>query len=262
MRLIKSLFARTKYLHTSRINEAIFKSKCRKNKKIAHMHPEYYNSVGNKVFFELRGCLFNCTVDILKKIMFVACFVWLPYQLIAIFMPDVGFKYERTLMYFYFVLCVVTGAITNAQLFSTSKQEKMFAQYLELRPYFFNRLFSGMIQMWISNVIALIIFRVSIVNALAIAGLAVMCRPLGEWITYCLHAYSAYFSRNFNSVMGVLMAISVIVAYVIPVLSRSVSKVWDGVTGLVPMIIGAVIFLLGCFLYFTINFKRVMRYKN
>ena len=62
--------------------------------------------------------------------------------------------------------------------------------------------------------------------------------------------------------MGVLMAISVIVAYVIPVLSRSVSKVWDGVTGLVPMIIGAVIFLLGCFLYFTINFKRVMRYKN
>lgn len=215
-----------------------------------------------RMLFGIFAFIWQFFLQFVKKYIYVAVFMYVPYMLIAYFCPIIRNNQEDTMLFLFFVLTTVCGSIANNTIFAMGDRDYLMVRVVMVSPYmnFLGRLVRKMFMDFIYFTIILSLFGVSILPAFMVSVVTLLARPIGEMIgIICFeHFPSLYTGRNAYN--GAVIAVCVLLAYGMPVLNRSVHSSW--LFFVHPVFVVAMIFAGVLALYYLWSYKdyrKIMR---
>jgi hypothetical protein len=167
-------------------------------------------------------------VYFIRKLIYVFLFVWVPCQLMAMECPLIASNKESAMLFIFFMLTSVCGSIANSTVFELGDRDYLMVRIVLVNPYmnFLGKLVQKIMLELVCYTIILCIFNVSFSHSLLVSLVTVSLRPLGEMIAIIgfEHIRSLYENRNVWN--GAVIAISVLLAYGLPLLKRRVKSSW------------------------------------
>lgn len=227
MNYIRSFFARTIYIYMAAGNKMIYRFRCSNSKQNARKNPDFFCDRASKLVAGFLAFIERMAEYILEKLIYICFFMCIPYLLINTMSKNGNFPYEITMAYFFIIMNVLFGSFVNPHLYRFDKKEKKFLALLPARNFFVNRLVMGMAADAVASAIALCICNVGFWRyGMWISIAAALIRPLGEFVTYVVKN-SAFGKKGYGSFTGVLMAIAVLIAYVLPFIDKTcIQSIW------------------------------------
>lgn len=217
---------------------------------------------GFRTFLGIVAQIVVLIYEFLLKLAYVAVFVYLPYIYISSKCPLVALHKETAIIYMFVILSTICGSLANNTTFSMAKRDYLMIKVMQVSPYmnYLGRLIYKMAEDFVFFTIILRIFDVSIINAFMLSIVTVSARPIGEMIAIIGYEHMSVIYNNRNVFNGIVMAVSVIVAYGLPLLTRKVSLGWMIVVN--PIFV-VVMVLLGCismvYLWKYKHYRQIMR---
>lgn len=258
MNYLKKFMARTVYNMQSDQNKMIFKLRCGNTRQTARKNPEVFEDRATGIVALLLAIAKYWGVLILKKLVYIGIFLYIPYVLMSWLVGS--FAYESTMSYLFIVMNVLFGSVVNPWLYRLDFYEKRMLAICDERWYFYNRLVMKACSNAIAMALALRIFQVGFWQyGLWISIAAALMRPLGELIAYAIRQKTILGERGHNSFVGICMALAVIIAYVLPVVNKSIGAGSNFFYGMPFAIICIVCFAVSLFGYILIDFKAVTK---
>lgn len=197
--------------------------------------------------------------ELIKRVVFVAAFVYLPYVLIARECPLVQDRKEAAIIYMFIMICTLCGTLVNNLVMSRDERSYMMAKVMLINPAIglFGNIMYRMIMDFVGFSLALCIMGVSLGNSIVIGFSTAFIRPVGEVFAIALYEKFRFIYNNRNVYNGCLMAISIILAYGLPVVTRTVSSMW---TALAHPAFAVSVFVIGTLaLLVLFNYRHYYR---
>lgn len=176
----------------------------------------------------IMAAVVRMLVQFVKKYLYVAVCIYIPYLIMARFNPLIRDHQEYAVLFMFFMLTTVCGSLANNTLFAMGDRDYLMVRVVLVSPYmnFLGSLAVKMVTEFIYFTIILNMFGVSFANSL-LAGLVTMCvRPFGEMVAVICFEMMPSMYNNRNSFNGTIIALSVFAAYGIPLLERQISSDW------------------------------------
>jgi hypothetical protein len=200
--------------------------------------------------------------EFLRKLVYVLIFMYIPYRLIAHFCPLIAVHQQNTIIYMFFILSTLCGSFANTTIMAMGDRDYLMMRVMLISPYmnFLGKLAYKIVSDFVYFTIILTMFGVSFWHALCLSLLTAACRPVGEMIAIMIYESFAAIYENRGMFNGLIMAVCVLIAYGIPVLTRDVSEGWLKVAGLLPVIIMLFIGAAAtAFLWWYKNYRKIVR---
>lgn len=199
-----------------------------------------------------------CTLvwEIIKRILFTASFLYLPYVVIAGSCPLVRDKKEAALIYVFIVICTLCGTLVNNRVMSRDERSYMMVKVMLIEPALglFSNVLYRMIMDFAGFSLALGIVGVSFRNSVIVGFSTAFIRPLGEVFAIVVYEKFKSIYTNRNIYNGCIMAAAIIFAYGMPVVTGTVSSMW---TALAHPALAVVSFVLGVLsLLIMLNYRH------
>ncbi len=186
------------------------------------------NNAALKLALGIAAQLAVIVWELIKRGIFVTAFVYLPYLVIAKECPLVQDKKEAALIYMFVIICTICGTLVNNLVMSRDKRSYMMAKIVLVNPAIglFSNIMYRMIMDFAGFSLALCIMGVSLKNSVIIGCATAFIRPVGDVFAIALYEKFRFIYNNRNAYNGCLMAMAIIVAYGLPVVTRTVSNMW------------------------------------
>lgn len=217
---------------------------------------------GLRKFLGIIAQLVVLFYEFCKKLLYVAVFIYIPYLYIAGKCPLVALHKEVAIIYMFVILSTICGSLANNTTFAMAKRDYLMIKVMLVSPYmnYLGRLIYKMAEDFVFFTIILRIFDVSMVNALMLSIVTVAARPIGEMIAIIGYEHMSKIYSNRNVFDGVLMALSIMTAYGLPLITRKVSLGWlivvNPIFVVVMVILGALSML---YLWKYKHYTQIMR---
>jgi hypothetical protein len=194
--------------------------------------------------------------EFLKRLGFVLVAIILPWLVISAFCPLIYGQRELFVMYCFFVLCTVCGTFTNTRLFTMSDRDVFLVDKaaVDQARFYFGKVVYRMAMDLVFDFLSLMIVGVGAGHAFMLSLVTALARPVGEMIVIVAYAISRKTCSGKSAYDGVIIALSILAAYVVPYANRRMNVVWYGVSSPVAAAVVGVLALLG--LYVLWNYKR------
>lgn len=210
----------------------------------------------------IAAMLGRMIVQFIKKYLYVAFCIYVPYLLMAQVCPLIKSNQESAVLFLFFMLSTVCGSFANNTLFALGDRDYLMVRVVLVSPYmnFLGRLAVKMATDLVYFTVILCMFKVSFVNSLLVSIVTVCFRPVGEMLAVIgfENIQSMYNSRNaFN---GTVIALSVFVAYGLPLLECRISSGW--LIFVNPVFVVAALFVGVFSLYYLWSYpyyRKIMR---
>lgn len=189
---------------------------------------------------------------LVKKMVFVLAFVMLPYHIISKSCPLIAENRNLTVIFLFFVICIVGGSITNNVVSVFNKRDYIMTRVVLISPAInsLGKIIYRMIIDFVCFAIILCIVKLPIHVSLLIATVNMCARPLGELVTILMYEKSRLLYNNRGAVYGTIMALSLIAGYGSLYIIRSVNSFWNvlysPVFVIVMAVLGVLAFLVLC----------------
>ena len=123
-------------------------------------------------------------VQFIKKYLYVAVFIYLPYLFMAQFNPLIRDHKESAVLFMFFMLSTICGSIANNTLLAMGDRDYLMVRVVLVSPYmnFLGRLAVKMVTDFVYFTIILNLFGVSFVHSLLLSLVTMCIRPAGEMI--------------------------------------------------------------------------------
>ncbi len=197
--------------------------------------------------------------ELIKRVMFAAVFVYLPYVVIAGSCPLVRDRKEEAVIYMFIIICTVCGTLVNNRVMSRNDRSYIMAKVMLVNPAIglFSNIIYRMVMDFAGFTLALGIMGVSLGDSVIIGCSTAFIRPLGDVLAIAVYEKCKFIYTNRNIYNGCLMAAAIILAYGMPVVTRTVSGMW---TALVNPVLAVVSFIIGALaLLVLFNYRRYYR---
>ena len=124
-------------------------------------------------------------VQFIKKYLYVAVFIYLPYLFMAQFNPLIRDHKESAVLFMFFMLSTICGSIANNTLLAMGDRDYLMVRVVLVSPYmnFLGRLAVKMVTDFVYFTIILNLFGVSFVHSLLLSLVTMCIRPAGEMIS-------------------------------------------------------------------------------
>lgn len=197
-----------------------------------------------KLTFGVAAQIMALLWELIKRILFVAVFMYLPYVVIAGSCPLVRDRKEAAVIYMFTVICTVCGTLVNNRVMKRDARSYMMAKVMLVNPAIglFSDVIYRMVMDFAGFTLAMCIMGVSLGNSAVIGFSTAFIRPLGEVLAICVYEKFRFIYTNRNIYNGCLMALAIILAYGMPIVTRTVNDMW---TALVNPVFAAVSFIVG-----------------
>ena len=128
----------------------------------------------------------------------------------------------------FFMLSTICGSLANNTLLAMGDRDYLMVRVVLVSPYmnFLGRLAVKMVTDFVYFTIILNLFGVSFVHGLLLSLVTMCIRPAGEMIAVLCFDQMQSMYNNRNAFNGTVIALSVFVAYGMPLLKRQISSDW------------------------------------
>jgi hypothetical protein len=156
----------------------------------------------------------------------------------------------------------VCGSIANTTLMAMGDRDYLMMRVMLISPYmnFLGKLAYKVATDFVYFTIILTMFGVSFGRALCLSLLTAACRPVGEMFAVLIFEKFESIYNNRGVFNGFVMAISILVAYGVPILERRVSSFWlifaNPLTALIMLVIGAA---ATTYLWWYKHYRKIVR---
>lgn len=195
-----------------------------------HISSKVFNRKNSKLRMAVgvAALIGRMALEFIKKYLYVALFMYVPYLFMAKFCPLIESNQESAMLFMFFMLSSICGSFANNTLFAMGDRDYLMVRVVLVSPYmnFLGRLTVKIITDLVYFTIILCLFQVSFAHSLLISIVTVCIRPVGEMLAIIgfENIRSMYDSRNaFN---GTVIAVSIFLAYGLPLLERRISSDW------------------------------------
>lgn len=201
-------------------------------------------------------------VEFARKFAYVGVFMYLPYLLMAALCPLIASHQELAMIYLFFMLSTLCGSLANNTMLTMGDRDYLMVRVMLISPYmnFLGKLIYKLVTDFIYFTIILCIFRVSFVNSLMLSFVTACMRPIGEMLVIISYENIKSLYNNRNSYNGWVMAISVLLAYGMPFITRRIHPDWIAV---VHPAFAAIMLMAGAgavyFLWWYKYYRKIMR---
>ncbi len=222
---------------------------------------------GNDVLKHCVGViaqLISLLWEFLKKFLFVATFVWLPYRLLANDCPLIAEKRTVTLIFLFFMVCTVCGTLVNNVVTAINKRDYIMTRVVLISPAmnFMGKLVCKMIGDLLYFTLVLLVLKLTWQQSLIMAATVAFVRPLGELFAIIMYEKFKFLYINKGAVYGSIMALVVLVCYGTLFMVRDVSDAWIVVLNplfpIVAFVLGVIAFLILCNYR---NYAKILNYE-
>ena len=176
----------------------------------------------------VMAVLVRMIVQFIKKYLYVAVFIYVPYLFMAQFNPLIRDHKESAVLFMFFMLSTICGSLANNTLLAMGDRDYLMVRVVLVSPYmnFLGRLAVKMVTDFVYFTIILNLFGVSFVHGLLLSLVTMCIRPAGEMIAVLCFDQMQSMYNNRNAFNGTVIALSVFVAYGMPLLKRQISSDW------------------------------------
>lgn len=263
MKLFRRLFAE-KILRfhegTNRVISALMKFPGIKN----YINKDIFNQEQSRIRL-LMGAVAQLVVvlfEFMRKFVYVLCFMYIPYRLIGNICPLVNTHQELTMIYMFIILSTICGSIANNTLMSMGDRDYLMIRIMQISPYmnFLGKLIYKIATDFIYFTVILCIYGVSLWNSIMLGLLTACARPIGEMFSIICFDHMRFLYDRRNTYNGIIMAIAVLLAYGMPILTGEIAPVW--LTLIHPVFV-LIMFLLGAgamyYLWWYKYYRKIIR---
>lgn len=166
--------------------------------------------------------------EFILKFIYVTVFLYIPYILLAKMYPLIASHQELTMIYMFVMFSVICGSLANNTMLALGDRDYLMIRVMLISPYmnFLGRLSYKMATDFIYFTIILCFYKVSLMNSIFLGIVTICARPIGEMFAIISfdHIKRLYYSRGFFK--GLVMAICVLLAYLVPLLTGKVLPGW------------------------------------
>ena len=164
----------------------------------------------------VMAVLVRMIVQFIKKYLYVAVFIYVPYLFMAQFNPLIRDHKESAVLFMFFMLSTICGSLANNTLLAMGDRDYLMVRVVLVSPYmnFLGRLAVKMVTDFVYFTIILNLFGVWFVHGLLLS-----------LVTICFDQMQSMYN-NRNAFNGTVIALSVFVAYGMPLLKRQISSDW------------------------------------
>ncbi len=177
--------------------------------------------------------------EFLKKLLFVAFFVYLPYRILGSLCPNIHSSQERTSMYMFLIMSTFCGSLVNGTIAQMTDRDYLMLRIMRLDPdiYYRSRIFNKMIMEFVYTIFALRIFGLGFRYAIPVSFITIALRPVGELVNLYVHDKMNWLYQKKGTVHGLLMVLAFIIAYIVPYINRNVSTGWNFMNSILAVIL-------------------------
>lgn len=195
-------------------------------------------------------------LEFVGKLVYIVLMTWIPWKILSGLCPLILHQQELAVMYFFFVLSTVCGSLTNTTLFTVSNRDFMMLSVIRVNEskHYVGRMLYKMGTGLIFYAPALMIVGVTPLNAILLSLVTTALRPVGELISILTHDRFRRIHKVKGTISGSLMALSVVIAYLIPFYNRRVFYFWYHITG--PAVVIVSLLLCAVSMYILWNYKH------
>lgn len=215
-----------------------------------------HNNKSLKFVFGIIAQIAALAWELVRRVLFAAVFVYLPYVIIAGYCPLVGDRKEAAVIYIFMIMCTVCGTLVNNLIMRQNKRNYMMAKIILVNPVIgiCSNIFYRMVMDFVGFTLALSVMGVSLNNSIIMGFSTAFFRPMGEVFAVALYEKFRFIYTNRNVYNGCLMAMAMIIAYGMPVITRTVSGIW------VSMVHPA--FAVAAFIIGTVSLLLLSNYRH
>lgn len=170
-------------------------------------------------------------LEFLRKLVYVAVFMYLPYRMMAGFYPMIAAHQERAMIYLFFILSTVCGSLANNMMLAMGDRDYLMIRVMLISPYmnFLGKLAYKLVSDFIYFTAILCIFKVSFINSLLLSFVTLCARPIGEMLVIISHDKIKSLYNNRNIYNGCIMALCILLAYGLPMIGTKIGQDWMAV---------------------------------
>ncbi len=200
--------------------------------------------------------------EFVRKLAYVFVFMYLPYLMMSAFCPLIASNREVVMIYLFFMLSTICGSIANNILLAVGDRDYMMVRVMLISPYmnFLGKLVYKLVTDFIYFTIILCIFGVPFADSLLLSFVTACMRPIGEMLVIISYENIPSLYNSRNTYYGWVMAISVLLAYGLPMITRQVHQDWRIV---VHPVFAVIMLLAGAgamyFLWWYKYYRKLMR---
>lgn len=217
---------------------------------------EWFHDGKKTKVLKIIAMLFDQVYEFLKKLIYVAFFVYLPYRILGRLCPNILSNQEKSSMYFFLIMSTFCGALVNFTIDQMTDRDYLMLRIIRIDAdiYYRSRIFNKMIMEFVYYILILRIFGIGFRCSIPISIITVSLRPVGELVNLFLHDKVKKIYEKKSVIHGLSMVVAFIVAYIIPYVSRNISGGWYFVTSPLAVILFLAIGVYA--VYRLINYRR------
>ncbi len=204
------------------------------------------------------GIIGTFIYEIIKKLIYVAIFLFMPYMLFSKFMPagSLGFGLDNCFVYFAIVTSAFCGSVLNTTIFDASEESYFMLRQVKMRPkkYMRYRMLRRSVLELVAYTAAISMFGMMPFKAFYIAVIIVLSRYIGEAINIL---FFSSFGIPFMEVKGGTIVISLVtlfLAYFIPYVRGYVPAAYNIIFSTMWLVV--ILTAASFFLYFVWNYNN------
>lgn len=200
--------------------------------------------------------IFMYLYEFIKKLVYFAIFIYMPYRIIGNIYPLIGTNKELAIVYMFFMLSTVSGSLSNNLILSLGDRDYLMIRVCMVSPQmnFLNRLIIKMGTDLVCYTIILSLFGVPFFHSLLLTVVTVCARPIGEMLDIISFDHIDGFYENRNTFNGAIMAICILLAYLVPMLKGKINTGWMVIVN--PLFVIFMIIAGALAMYFLWNYKN------
>lgn len=207
--------------------------------------------------------------EFIRKFLYVVIFMFIPYMIMAHFLPLIRIHQDTTIIYLFVMLSTICGSLANTTIFAMGDRDYLMIRVMLVSPYmnFLGKFIYKLVTEFVFYFVILIIMGVPVLNSLMLCVLTACSRPIGEMLAIITFDHFRGVYENRNVLNGTIMAICVILAYGLPVLNGRVSASWiyavHPFVVLIMFVLGAgAMYFLWWYKYYRVIIREAMHNKR
>ncbi|MGN0317466.1 MAG: hypothetical protein ACI4E1_05950 [Lachnospira sp.] len=245
MKLFRKLFAEKILSYYEGVNKA---EKLLRNMPVISLLIKKDSFGENSVSRRMLGIVSQLCVmlwEFLRKYLYVLVLIYTPYIYISMVCPLIKTQQEVVIIYMFLIMTVICGSLANNTLLSVSDRDYLMIRVMQVSPYmnFLGKLIYKMVTDFLYFFIILIMFGVTPAHSFGMCLLLTSTRPVGEMLVIISYEHIRSLYENRSVYNGVIMAVSMLLAYGVPLMARKLSPNWIYVVHpfivIIAIIIGA-----------------------
>jgi hypothetical protein len=219
----------------------------------------FRKSMNKKLYKDICGALTQLAwifIEFVKRYIYVLLMVALPSLILAATNPRIAMHKETCFVYVFFMLSTLCGSIANTTLLSMGDRDYMMVRVLRITPYmnFVGKLiFKTLLDLFLYP-FSLILIGMSVENAVLLAFVTACARPVGEALAIFAFDNLSFVYNKRGLYNGTFMALFVILAYILPLLTGRVTDAW--------LAIVSPYFALLAFVASIVSWYILLKYRN